>query len=83
VKHVSVPSVTKEANETVHILHKACPLQDVSEGKIKGRIEVTGRRESVCKQLLDYLKNRGYSKLKEEALACNLWNGLEEAMDRS
>ena len=32
-----------------------------------------GRRESIRKQLLEFLKNRGYSELKEEALACSLW----------
>jgi hypothetical protein len=52
------------------------PLKDVSEGKIKGSLEVMGRRESIRKQLLEYLKNRGYSKLKEEALPYNLWNRL-------
>jgi len=63
-------------NWTGYILHRDCPLQDVSEGKIKGRLEVNGRRENIGKQLLEYLKNRGYSKLKEEALTCNLWNRL-------
>jgi hypothetical protein len=65
-----------EANWTGYILHRDCPLKDISEEKIKERTEVTARRESIGKQLLEYLKNRGYSELKEEALACNLWNHL-------
>ena len=52
-----------------HILHRNCLLQWVIEGKIKGGIEVTGRRGRRCKKLLDDLKERrGYSHLKEEAL---------------
>jgi hypothetical protein len=42
----------------------------VIEGKLEGRIEMTGRR----KQLLDDLKEkRRYWKLKEEALDRTLW----------
>jgi hypothetical protein len=41
----------------------------VIEGKLEGRIEMTGRRERKRKQLLDDLKEeRRYWKLKEEAL---------------
>jgi len=44
------------------------------EGKIEGRMEVTGRRDRRSKQLIDGLKGtRGYWKLKEETLARNLW----------
>jgi hypothetical protein len=51
-----------------HILHRNCLLQQVIEGKIKGGIEVTGRRRR-HRKLLDDLKERsGYSHLKEEAL---------------
>jgi len=40
-------------------------LKHITEDKIKGRIEVTGRRGRRRKQLLDDLKeNRGYCKLK-------------------
>ena len=48
-------------------------------------IEVTGRRERRRKKLLDDLKERrGYSHLKEEALARTVWRaGLEEALDLS
>jgi len=41
----------------------------VIEGRIKGGIEVTGRRGRRCRKLLDDLKERrGYSHLKEESL---------------
>ena len=49
-------------------------LRHVIEGKIEGRIEVTGRRGRISKQLLDDLKEmRGCWKLKEEALYRALW----------
>jgi hypothetical protein len=49
-------------------------LQRVVEGKIKGRIEVTGRRGRRRRKLLDEFKERrGYSHLKEEALDCTVW----------
>ena len=52
-----------------HILRKNCLLKRVIGGRIEGRMEVTGRRGGRLKQLLDDLKeNRGYWKLKEEAL---------------
>ena len=44
------------------------------EGKIGGRIEVTGRRGRRVRQLLDDLKEmRGYWKLKEKALDRTVW----------
>jgi hypothetical protein len=46
-------------------------LQQVIEGKIKGRIEVTGRRRR--KLLNDLEERRGYSHLKEEALDRTMW----------
>jgi hypothetical protein len=49
-------------------------LKENTEGKIGGRTDLTGRRGKRCKQLLDDLKeNRGYWKLKEEALDRSLW----------
>jgi hypothetical protein len=46
----------------------------VIEGKLEGRIEITGRRGKRRKQLLDDLKEkRRYWKLKEEALDRTLW----------
>jgi hypothetical protein len=44
------------------------------EGKIKGGIEVTGKRGRRPRKLLDDLKKgRGYSHLKEEALDRTMW----------
>jgi hypothetical protein len=44
------------------------------EGKIKGEIDVTGRRGRRHRKLLDGLKERrGYSHLKEEALDRTMW----------
>jgi hypothetical protein len=46
----------------------------VIEGKLEGRIEITGGRGRRCKQLLDDLREkRRYWKLKEEALNHTLW----------
>jgi hypothetical protein len=46
----------------------------VIEGKIRGRIEVTGRKGRIRKQLLDDLgKTAGDWKLKQEALDHPLW----------
>jgi hypothetical protein len=40
------------------ILCRNCLLKHVIEGKRKGRIEVIGRRERRCKQLLDDFKEK-------------------------
>jgi hypothetical protein len=57
-----------------HIWRRNCLLQRVIEGKIKGGIEVTGRRRRRRRKLLDYLKERrGSSHLKEEALDQTMW----------
>jgi hypothetical protein len=46
----------------------------VIEGKLEGRIEMTGRRERGSKQLLDDFKEkRRYCKLKEEEQVRTLW----------
>jgi hypothetical protein len=59
----------RKANWIGNILRRNCLLQRVIEGKIKGSIEVTGRRGRRRGKLLDDLKERrGYSHLKEEAL---------------
>jgi hypothetical protein len=51
-----------------------CLLRRVLEGKIKGRIEVTGRRGRRRRKLLNDLKERkGYSHLKEEDLNRTMW----------
>jgi hypothetical protein len=64
----------RKANWIGHILRRNCLLQQVIEGKIKGGIEVTGRRGKRRRKLLDDLKERkGYSHLKEEALDRTMW----------
>ena len=65
---------TRKANWIGHILHRNCLLQKVIEGKVKGGIEVTGRRGRRHRKLLDDLKERkGYSNLEEEALDRTVW----------
>jgi len=50
-------------------LRRNCILKHVNEGKIERRIEVRGRRERRCKQLVHHRKKRrGYCRLKEEAV---------------
>jgi hypothetical protein len=57
-----------------HILHRNCLLRQVIEGKVKGGIDVTGRRGRRRRKLLDDLKERrGYFHLEEEALGCTMW----------
>jgi len=57
----------------IYIYIYNCLLQQATEGKIKGGIEVTGRRGRRCRKLLDDLKERiGYSHLKE-ALDRTMW----------
>jgi hypothetical protein len=45
-----------KANWIGHILRRNYLLQQVTEGKIKGKIEVTGRRGRRRRKLLDVLK---------------------------
>ena len=64
----------RKANWIGHILRRNCLLQRVIEGKIKGGIEVTGRRGRKRRKLLDdFRERRGYSQLKEEALDRTVW----------
>jgi hypothetical protein len=64
----------QKANWICHILHRNCFLQWVIEGKIKGGIEVTGRRGRRLRKLMDDLKERkGCFHLKEEALDRSMW----------
>ena len=64
----------RKANWIGNILGRNCLLQRVTEGKIQGGIEVTGRQGRRRRKLLDDLKKRrGYSRLKEEALDRTMW----------
>jgi hypothetical protein len=64
----------RKANWIGHILRRNCLLKHMIEGKLEGRIDMTGRRGRRRKQLLDDLKEkRGYWKLKEEALDRSQW----------
>jgi len=63
----------RKPNWIGHILRRNCLLQRVIEGKIKGGIEVTGRRGRRRRKLLDDLKERRrYSHFKENALNCTI-----------
>jgi hypothetical protein len=69
----------RKANWIGHILRRNCLLQRVAEGKIQGRIEVTGRQGRSRRKLLDNLKERrGYSHLKAEALDRTMWRARFE-----
>jgi hypothetical protein len=58
----------------VLFLPKICLLKYIIEGKVEGKIEVTGHRGRRRKQLRDGLKEmRGYWKLKEKVLVRSLW----------
>ena len=64
----------RKANWIGHILHRNCLVKQITEGKIKGQIEVTRRQGRRRKKLLDDLKDRrGYCQLKEEALDRTMW----------
>jgi hypothetical protein len=64
----------QKANWIGHILRRNCLLQRVIEGKIKGATDVTIRRGTKRRKLLDDLKERrGYSHLKEEAVDRTMW----------
>ena len=68
-----------------HILCRKWLPKHVIAGKTEGKIEGTGRRGRRRKQLLDDLnENRGYCKLKEEALDRTVWRTrLPKAVDLS
>jgi hypothetical protein len=67
----------RKVNWISHLLRMSCLLKHVIEGKIEGRIEVTGRQGRRYKQPLDDLKeNKSYWKLKVQALGRAVWNRL-------
>jgi hypothetical protein len=64
----------RNANWIGHILRRNFLLRQLIEGKIKGGIEVTGRRGRRRRKLLDDPKERrGYPHLKQEALDRTVW----------
>jgi hypothetical protein len=70
-----LPAIQRRNGKWIgHSLHRNCFLKQVIEGKVDGRVVVTGRREERCRQLLDQLKEtRDFCKLKGEALDRTLW----------
>ena len=46
----------RKTNWIGHILHRNCLQKHAIEGKMEGRIEVTGRRGRRCRQLPDDIK---------------------------
>ena len=59
---------------TISLFHASTCFEKVIEGKIKGQIDVTRRRGTRRKKLLDDLKDRrGYCQLKEEVLDRTMW----------
>jgi hypothetical protein len=59
----------RKAKWICYMLHRNCILKHVIERKIKGRVEVKGRRGRRSNWLLEDLKEtRGYRKLQEETL---------------
>ena len=75
IKCIDLQEISKrKVNWIGHILRRNCLLQQVIVGKIKGGIEVTGRRGRRRRKLLDDLKERrGYSHLKEDSLDLTMW----------
>ena len=62
------------ANWIGYILSNNCLLKHVIEGKIEGRIEVTGRRGRRTKEVLDDVKeDNRILEIKKEALDRTLW----------
>jgi len=63
-RNISHTMKRSKVNWIGHIWRTICLLQHVIEGKIKGRIEMTGRWGTRRKQLLDDIKRKeGYCKL--------------------
>jgi hypothetical protein len=67
----------RNANCIGHVFRWNCILKHVIEGKIEGRIKVTGRRVKRRRQMTDDLKEKkGYWRLTEEELDRTLWRTL-------
>jgi hypothetical protein len=63
----------RKSNWNGQILGRNCLLQQVIERKLKGGVEVTGRRRRSTKLPDDLKERRGYSHMKEEALDRTMW----------
>ena len=64
----------RKASSTGHIMRRRGLLNHINEGKIEGRIEVTGRRGRRLTWLLyDLNEKRGHWKLKDETLERPFW----------
>jgi hypothetical protein len=63
----------RKTNWIAHIFRMNGLLKDVMEGKIEGRIEVTGRRRRGEHLPGNFMKRRRQRTLKEEALDGALW----------
>ena len=64
----------RKANWIGYILCRNCLLEQVIEGKVEGRIDVTGRLGRRSMQILgDVKEKRENWKLKEEALDRTVW----------
>jgi hypothetical protein len=46
----------RKVNWICHSLHRNCLINQVIGRKVEGKTEVTGRRERICKHLLDDLR---------------------------
>ena len=74
----------RKTNWFGYILRRKRLLKHIIKGKIKGRIEVMGRRRRRRKWILDYLKEtRRYRKLKRDDIALCRELVLDEAVDLS
>ena len=70
-----LPEIRKrKANWIGHILRRNCLIRQAIEGKIKGEMDVTIRRDRRHKKLLDDLKEgKGYFNLREDVLNRSMW----------
>ena len=66
----------RKANWIGHIFCRNCLMKHIIEGKIEGRIEVTGRQGRKRKQLLDDHRKKGSARSQsvEHWLWKRLWN---------
>jgi hypothetical protein len=70
---------TKKAIRIGHILRRNCLLKHVIEGRVEGRIEVTGRRERRRKQLLDDLKGKRILAIES---GITRWHSVENSLQK-